>query len=87
MDVRWSAPAYQAATQAAGEDKQARRRWDGQNDWDRENMCSESTRFTADLDAELRQCCKEAGVTRYTLIAYLLRTWMAAWRAERERGG
>lgn len=76
----WSIDAYQTAMQAAKADSLTRRRWAGQNEWDAENMRTESTRFTADRDAELRRCCREAGITRYTLIGYMLRTWMAAWQ-------
>ena len=76
----WSIDAYQTAMQAAKADSITRRRWAGQNEWDAENMRTESTRFTADRDAELRRCCREAGITRYTLIGYMLRTWMAAWQ-------
>ena len=77
----WTVDAYRAATQAAGEDYLTRRRWAGQNEWDAEHMRTESTRFTVDQDEELRRCCREARVTKYTLIGYLLRTWMAAWKS------
>ena len=80
MDTRWSKCAYQVAMKAAVEEPAARRRWDGQNLWDYENMRTESTRFTAAQDEELRRCCAEARVTRYTLISYLLQTWIAAWK-------
>nr|WP_325298643.1 hypothetical protein [uncultured Dysosmobacter sp.] len=83
MDTRWSTAAYKTAVEAAREERPARRRWDGQNEWDADNMRTESTRFTRALDEKLRQCCKEAGVTRYTLINYLLRVWMAAWETYR----
>lgn len=86
MDMRWSTAAYEVAVAAGKEQKAARRRWDGQNLWDAENMCTESTRFTVEQDEDLRRCCEEAGVTRYTLINYLLRTWMAAWKVSWERG-
>lgn len=86
MDTKWSTAAYETAVQAAKEDSQARRRWSGQNEWDANNMRTESTRFTRTLDEDLRQYCREAGVTRYTLISYLLRVWMAAWRAYGEDG-
>ena len=81
----WSIDAYQTAMQAAKADSLTRRRWAGQNEWDAEHMCTESTRFTADRDAELRRCCREAGITRYTLIGYMLRTWMAAWKGDPPR--
>jgi len=80
MDLRWSEQAYQTAVAAGQASSAERRRWEGQNEWDAENMCTESTRFTVDRDEELRQCCREANITRYTLINYLLRTWMAAWK-------
>lgn len=71
--------AYTAAVDAGKAPRDARRRWAGQNEYDSENMKTEATRFTAAEDERLRRCCGEAGVTRYTLINYLLRTWMAAW--------
>lgn len=71
--------AYTAAVDAGKADSPTRKRWAGQNDYDHDNMRTEATRFTAAQDAQLRRCCEEAGVTRYTLINYLLRTWMAAW--------
>lgn len=80
----WSIPAYETAVQAAKADYPARRRWALQNEWDAENMCTESCRFPVDLHENLIRCCKEAGITRYSLIAYLLRTWMAAWDAYQE---
>lgn len=83
MDLRWSAAAYKVAVEAGKADEWTRRRWAAKNRWDAEHMCTESTRFTVKLDQELRRCCKEAGVTRYTLISYLLQTWMAAWEAYR----
>ena len=76
----WSTDAYQTAVQAAKADPLTRRRWAGQNEWDAEHMCTESPRFTAAQDEELRRCCREARVTRYTLIGHLLRAWMAAWK-------
>ena len=84
MNVRWSRIAHRAAVDAGRERRKERRRW-MKTEWDRENVRTESTRFTAEQDEELRQCCREAGVTRYALIAYLLRTWMAAWRAYGEQ--
>lgn len=80
MDLRWSGIAYQVGVEAGKAGPSERRRWFLQNEWDAENMRTESTRFPLDLDTELRQCCREAHVTRYALIAYLLRAWMAAWR-------
>lgn len=80
MDLRWSDLAYQVAVEAGKEGLKERRRWYAQNEWDAEHMRTESTRFPLDLDTQLRQCCREAHVTRYTLINYLLRAWMAAWR-------
>ena len=80
MNTEWSIPAFMAAIYCADEPK-PRRRWDGQNDWDAEHMVTESTRFTIENDARLREICKQAGVTRYHLIAYLLHTFMAAWAA------
>ena len=81
MDTRWADIAYRLGMEAAQEGPERRRRWAGQNEWDAEHMRTESTRFTADQDEELRRCCREAGVTRYTLISYLLQVWMAAWRS------
>lgn len=83
----WTIPAYETAVEAAKVGYPARRRWAGQNEWDAMNMSTEATRFPADLHEDLIRCCKEARVTRYTLIAYLLRTWMAAWDAYKDCGG
>ena len=83
----WIDQAYDAAVSAGKEGRAARRKWAGQNAYDQSYMRTESTRFTRDQDEELRRCCKEAGVTRYTLIAYLLRAWMAAWQTYQGRGG
>ncbi len=85
MDLRWSDLAYQGAAEAGTAGPQERRRWYAQNEWDAEHMRTESTRFPLDLDTELRQCCREAHVTRYTLINYLLRAWMTAWKAYGQR--
>ena len=79
--VSWSRIAWEIARDAAGEEPSGRRRWAGQAAWDAEHMHTESTRFPLSWDAELRRCCQEAGVTRYALIAHLLRAWMAAWAA------
>lgn len=84
MNTEWSVPAFVAAIYCA-EDPKPRRRWDGQDDWDAEHMVTESTRFTIENDARLREICRQAGVTRYYLIAYLLHTFMAAWDAGKEK--
>ena len=83
MDTRWSTPAWSAAMMAAGSTPDSRRKWAGQQKWDAENIRTESTRFPVDLDEKLRQYCREARVTRYYLINYMLRTWLAAWEAIR----
>lgn len=83
MEKDWKIPAYEAAVEAAKEGQPGRRRWASQNEWDAENMRTESTRFPLDRDRLLRQYCREARVTRYTLIGYLLRAWMAAWAVYR----
>ncbi|MGN0964434.1 MAG: hypothetical protein ACI4O6_03660 [Dysosmobacter sp.] len=75
----WNALAFEVAAEAAKEPHDARRRWRGQCEWDRDNMVTESTRFPVDTDLLLEAYCWQAGVTRYTLINYLLRAWMAAW--------
>ena len=80
MDTRWADIAYRLGLEAAQEGPERRRRWARQNEWDAEHMHTESTRFTTAQDEQLRRCCREAGVTRYTLISYLLQTWMAAWQ-------
>ena len=80
MDIRWSSTAYRVGVEAGKAEPEERRRWYLQNEYDADHMRSESTRFPAYLDEELRRYCLEAGVTRYTLIAYLLRAWMAAWQ-------
>lgn len=45
-----------------------------------------STRMPKEDAAQLRQYCQDAGINRYTLLNYMLRTWMAAWAADHERG-
>lgn len=77
--ISWSRIAWEIARDAARAEPSTRRRWAGQNEWDAEHMHTESTRFPRCWDEELRRCCREAGVTRYALISYLLRAWMAAW--------
>lgn len=75
----WLIPAYDVAVDAGKPEGAARMRWTRQAAWDAEHICTESTRFPLDLDAKLRRYCHEAQVTRYHLINYLLRAWMAAW--------
>ena len=82
VDLRWSKAAFLTATQAAKPDSMAAMRRDRQAQWDADHIKTESTRFPIDLDAKLRKCCEDANVTRYTLINYLLRAWMAAWEVE-----
>lgn len=84
MKTEWSTDAFLTAIGLA-ENPKSRKRWPGQNDWDAENMVTESTRFTIENDQRLRRLCREAGVSRYHLISYMLHTWMAA-REEKERG-
>ena len=84
MKTEWSTDAFLTAIGLA-ENPKSRKRWPGQNDWDAENMVTESTRFTTENDQRLRRLCREAGVSRYHLISYMLHAWMAA-REEKERG-
>lgn len=86
-DYAWAEQAYRVAAEAGKDGPAARRRWAGQEEYDADNMCTESTRFNRREDARLRRYCREARVTRYTLIGYLLRMWMAAWETYRECGG
>ena len=85
--------AYAAANHAVKDNPLPRRprtRWDGQNQWDKDNMVTESTQFTKAMDAELRRCCAAAGVNRSQLIHYLLTQWIGAWNSwekERENDG
>lgn len=67
--------------------KHRRRRWKGQNAWNRENRVTESTQFSRQQDARLRLCCHQAQTNRSSLIAYMLLTWMAAWEAHRKEYG
>ena len=46
-------------------------------------MFTESTRFTETQDRKLTQFVEEAGTSKYALINYLLRAWMAAWEEYR----
>ena len=84
MDDQCYEVAYRVAADAGKAKRLDRRRW-LKTQWERDNMRTESTRFTVEMDAELRRCCRQAGVTRYALIAYLLRAWMAAWKVYGER--
>lgn len=81
--MEWNDIAYQVGVDAA---KTPPRRHSGpaQRRWDRENLFTESTRFTETQHHKLAQYCKEAGVPRYSLINYLLRAWMAAWEVVRD---
>ena len=84
MKTEWACPAWGAAMDAAAVAAEPKRkRWQGQANWDAENMRTESTRFPVDLDTKLREYCREAGVSRYYLINYMLRVWMAAWEEVR----
>lgn len=83
----WAHQAYRVAAEAGQDGPAARRRWARQAEYDAENMHTECTRFNNDQDARLRQCCREAEVTRYALIGYLLRSWMDAWETYRDCGG
>lgn len=85
-DFKWAEQAYKVAAEAGKDGQAARRRWAGQNEYDADNMHTECTRFNNTQDARLRRCCREARVTRYTLISYLLRCWMAAWETYQNRG-
>lgn len=81
MRLEWTEHAYNAAMQAVSVPRFDRHR---QSEWDAENMVTESTRFTAAQDAELRRCCREAGICRYQLINYMLRLFIAGWDARKE---
>ena len=86
LHTKWAGPAWAAGMDAAAmtaAPKTQRKRWAGQADWDAENMRTESTRFPADLDTKLREYCREAHVSRYYLINYMLRVWIAAWEGVR----
>lgn len=78
-NMAWMERALKVASEAGRDGPAARRRWTGQNEYDADNMHTECTRFNNAQDERLRRCCREARVTRYTLISYLLRCWMAAW--------
>lgn len=84
---KWANQAYRVAADAGKDGPAARRRWAGQNEYDADNMHTECTRFNSEQDTKLRRCCREARVTRYALIAYLLRAWMAEWETYRDCGG
>lgn len=79
MAFTWENAAHHAAIETVNHpqnrDRQAR--------WDLENLITESTKFTRDEDAELRQLCKEAGITRHQLIKCLLREWVKAWNGRK----
>ena len=79
MDFTWEDLAYQVGVSVGQDGPKRRRRWQDQDEYDAEYMHTECTRFNRARDEELRQCCKEAGVTRYALIGHLLRAWMASW--------
>lgn len=79
----WMEEAYQIAAEAGRKRPAMRERWVRQDQYDKDNMHTESTRFNKEQHARLRRCCREAQVTRYALISYLLRTWMAEYEAHR----
>lgn len=87
MNTDWSIPAYEAGVDAARHAAQPRARWDGQNGWDADNMETVSTRMPRDIAEQLRQYCDEAHVSRYHLINYMLRTFMAGWEVLRHDRG
>lgn len=80
----WVIPAFNAATDAAMPSGRQRMRWAKQNEWDLENIRTESTRFPVEMDRKLRKYCREAHVTRCRLINYMLRAWMATWEVVRD---
>ena len=80
--MEWHDPAFRIAVDAA-KTQTRRRRGPAQARWDRENMFTESTRFTETQDRKLTQFVEEAGTSKYALINYLLRAWMAAWEEYR----
>lgn len=81
--------AYEVATDTASHGAERppsrRRHWSGQRQWDRLHMATESTQFPRYLDEELRELCHDAGLNRSRLIAYMLKTWMAAYSLQKER--
>ena len=84
MDLRWSGCAWDVATQAgkaAAEGRKKRRRWIGQSEWERKNMRTISTRLRLSDAVVLDRYCREAHVTKYELLQFMVRAWMAAWAA------
>lgn len=82
-DLRWSQKAWKTAVAAGKAPEKERKKWAGQNDWDKDNMLTISTRLTIKDALRLKVYCKEAGITVYTLVNYMVRVWMAAWETER----
>lgn len=77
----WKPAASMAAIEAAAAPRSERRRWAGQNEWDKDNMETVSTRVTKAAAERIKRACRQAGVTRYALVAHLLREWLETWEA------
>lgn len=86
MRREWAGPAWMAACAAASTAREKRKRWPRQAAWDAEHLETVSTRLPIAEATRLRRYCKEAGISRYTLLNYMVRAWMAAWSADHEEG-
>lgn len=72
----WQPAADIVAITAAAAPACERKKWAKQADWDRDNMRTISTKLPIEAADELKAACQAAGVTRYTLVAHMLRQWM-----------
>lgn len=91
MDYRWTRPAWEVAKKTgmtmaeAAEERRIRRRRQ-KSEWDAKNMRTISTRMRLSDAVVLDRYCREAHVTKYELLLYMVRAWMAAWETFSEAG-
>lgn len=81
----WRVPAHDQAVNAAmtaAEERRTRRRRQ-RSDWDAKNMRTVSTRMRISDVVVLDRYCREAHVTKYELVQYMVRCWIEAWKGLR----
>lgn len=66
---------------------EARRRWQGQDAWDNENLRSVGTKLSVSEYQEFHRLCLRRKISPYRTIGALVRLWIEEERAyEREEG-